>query len=119
MKKIIIVDDDREWNLLLKMNLDRAGFKTIQAFDGGEAIEKIEKEKPDLILLDITMPVMDGWEVYKVLREKKETQGIPVAIISSYTPENFEQSKTYQMARYLVKPISPSTIVQHARDILG
>ena len=119
-KKILIVDDDKEWNLLLKMNMQKAGFKVEQAFNGKEALEKIARDKPAMVLLDITMPMMSGWEVCKNLREKPETEKLPILILSSYSnPEDVEQGKSYRVKRYLIKPCLPDTVIQNVRDVFS
>lgn len=118
-KKILIVDDDREWNFLLKMKLGIAGYATDQAFNGKDAVDKIAQSRPDLVLLDITMPVMDGWEVCAHLRAAEETKSLPIVIQSSLThPEDLQRSKSFLVERYLLKPCSPDAIVQSIRDIL-
>lgn len=97
-----------------------AGFKGEQAFNGKEAIEKISQNKPDMVLLDITMPVMDGWQVCETLRGNDETKELPIIIQSSYTQaEDIERGKSYRVKRYLVKPCSPETIIQNVRDVLS
>ncbi len=118
-KKILIVDDDREWNFLLKMKLGIAGYTTDQAFNGQDAVEKIAQGKPDLVLLDITMPVMDGWQVCDRLRSQPETKTLPIVIQSSLThPDDLQRGKSFSVERYLLKPCSPDAIVQSIRDIL-
>lgn len=119
-KKILVVDDDKEWNFLLKMRLEMAGFKGEQAFNGKEAIEKVQLAKPDLVLLDITMPIMDGWQVCETLREQPETKELPILILSSYRqPQDIERGKSYQVKRYLLKPCLPETVIQNVRDIFS
>lgn len=81
--KILIVDDDPMIVRMYQERFTRDGFEVILASNGEEGIEKAEKEKPDIILLDIMMPKMNGYEALKVLKEKKETASIPVIILSS------------------------------------
>lgn len=120
VKRILVVDDDREWNFLLKMRLEIAGYKGEQAFNGKEALEKIGANRPDLVLLDITMPVMDGWEVCRALREQPATKDLSVIIQSSFTrPEDVEKGKLYQVKRYLIKPCLPDVILQNIRDVFA
>ena len=118
MKQILVVDDDREWNFLLKVMMEQAGFKIEQAYNGKDALDKIAQTKPDLLVLDITMPIMDGFEVCKVLREKPETKELPIVILTSYTqPEDILKGKSYQVKRYLLKPCPPELVIQNVRDI--
>lgn len=119
-KKILIVDDDREWNLVLKLRLTRDGYAIRQAFNGLEAIEKIHADKPDLVLLDIGMPVADGWTVCEKVRNQEETKDLPIIIISSYSqPEDIIQCKTYRVKRHLLKPCSVETVAQNVRDVIA
>ena len=81
--KILIVDDDSMIARMYQERFSRDGFEVILAFNGEEGLEKAEKEKPDIILLDIMMPKMNGYEMLKILREKEEISSIPVIILSS------------------------------------
>ncbi|GAI43054.1 unnamed protein product, partial [marine sediment metagenome] len=83
MKKILIVDDRSEVVELVKVTLEGEGYQTIDASDGREALEKIGKEKPDLILLDIIMPKMDGFEVLRNLKDDSNTKDIPVIMLTA------------------------------------
>jgi DNA-binding response OmpR family regulator len=117
--KILVVDDDREWNLLLKMQLERAGFHVQQAFDGEQALQKIAEQLPDLVILDIHMPVLDGWGVCERLRAQSTTSQLPIVILSSFTrPEDVERGKSFQVKRYLLKPCLPTVVIKNVRDIM-
>ncbi len=118
LKKILVVDDDKEWNLLLKLRLEGAGYSVEQAFNGREALEKIQEKIPDLVLLDITMPVMNGWDVCKALRERPETKNLPILVHSSYNrPEDLADGKSFQIKRYIIKPCLPGVVVQNVQDV--
>ena len=94
-KKILIIDDDPMIARMYQERFSRDGFEVVLAFNGKEGLEKAEKEKPDIILLDIMMPKMNGYEMLKALREKEEITSIPVIIFSSLgaDPELVEKSK--------------------------
>jgi two-component system, OmpR family, alkaline phosphatase synthesis response regulator PhoP len=81
--KILVVDDDQNIRRLLNFNLSAAGHEVIVANNGKEGVEKAIKEKPDLILLDIMMPVMNGYEACKTLKEQDITKDIPVFMLSA------------------------------------
>jgi len=103
--KILIIDDDRDCREVLKMRLELFGFHVLEAIEGGEGIELARREHPRLIFLDITMPLIDGWQVCRALKEDSRTQGIPVAIMtardeSSYQKRSFESGAD----AYLAKP---------------
>ena len=72
-RNILVVEDDRNISDLIRMYLDKEGFEVRIAYDGGKAVEEFEKQKPDLVLLDIMLPVLDGWGVCAKIREKAKT----------------------------------------------
>ena len=72
-RNILVVEDDRNISDLIRMYLDEEGFEVRIAYDGGKAVEEFEKQKPDLVLLDIMLPVLDGWGVCAKIREKAKT----------------------------------------------
>lgn len=82
-QRILIVDDNHALVLAAKLVLQKNGFDVIIAYDGLEGLEKAQQEKPDLIILDINMPKMNGYEVCRQLRNKPETSRIPIIILSS------------------------------------
>ena len=111
-KKILIVDDEKETVSFLKKGLIHRGFDVATAFDGVEAKEKITKEKPDIILLDLIMPRLGGLEVLKWLRQEEKSK-IP-AIIVSAKGDMADLKQGYNCAAdiYLVKPITIEDILQ-------
>lgn len=82
VKTILIVEDDEDLNLLYRLYLKGESYKILQALNGQEGLEKIEAQKPDLIILDMIMPVMDGEEFLKKLRFEKKIMDIPIIIAS-------------------------------------
>ena len=104
--KILVVDDIPLNVLLVKKMLQPLGFDTSEAEDGVVAMEKIEADKPDLILLDLMMPRMDGFEVLRRLRANEETKSIPVIILSALN-SNDDVAKGISMGAedYITKPI--------------
>ena len=82
-KKILACDDERHIVRLIQVNLERAGYNVISAFDGTEALKKVEADKPDLIVLDVMMPKMDGFEVLKRLQANPETRDIPIIMLTA------------------------------------
>ena len=116
--KIMVVDDDKEWNLVLKMTLQKSGYEVTQAYNGKEAIDKIGQDKPDLVLLDVTMPVMGGWEVCEALRADPATRDLPLFILSSYSsPVDIQQGKLHHIKRYIIKPCSLQMVLQYVSDV--
>jgi DNA-binding response OmpR family regulator len=121
MAKVLIVDDDMTLRELYEERLKAEGFTIISASDGEEAIEKTTKEKPEVILLDIMMPKINGIDVMKMLREKDETKNIPIIILTALIQEI---DKIKDMMRptdgYLVKSeIMPKDVVDKVKKALG
>ena len=85
-QKILIVDDDPDFKQLLEFDLKRQGYETVLAGDGEEGLAKASKEKPDLILLDIKMPRMDGYTFVRHLKKDPAAASIPLIVLTSYEP---------------------------------
>ena len=104
MKKILIVDDEPLVIKAIRDKLTNAQFATDSALDGQEALFKISQEKPDLILLDIVMPKLDGISVLKKLKEQQETRDIPVIILTNlYDDEKIQELLRTNNTEYLIK----------------
>jgi two-component system sensor histidine kinase/response regulator len=109
---VLIVDDVDANVLLLKLLISKAGYKTLSAYNGKEALEVIEKSKPDLVLLDIMMPVMDGHEVAKQLKENPETEEIPIIFLSALnSTEDIVQGFKLGAADYVSKPFNKDELL--------
>lgn len=86
MSKLLLVDDDQDFVQLLEFDLKKHGYQIIVALNGEEGLEKLEKEKPALIVLDIKMPKMDGYTFVRKIKKDPETKNIPVIVLTSYEP---------------------------------
>jgi len=119
-KKILIVDDEKDIVTVLKMSLEKEGFETDQAFDGIEALDKVAKEKPDLIILDIMMPKLDGHSVNIKLKNDPKTASIPVVVITGRgrMKELLEIREELRVAEYLEKPFTVAHLVSRIKEIL-
>ncbi|MEE9594938.1 MAG: response regulator, partial [Candidatus Hydrothermarchaeales archaeon] len=82
MVKILVVDDEPDILYLVNKVLSNKGYTVIKASSGLDAIDKVKKEKPDLVLLDVMMPEMDGWETCKIIRADDETKDTPIAMLT-------------------------------------
>ena len=104
MKKILIVDDEKPISDIIKFNLTKEGYETVTAFDGREAITKFEEENPDLIILDLMLPELDGLEVAK---EVRKTSHIPIIMLSAKDSE-FDKVIGLEIGAddYVTKPVS-------------
>ena len=119
-EKVLIVDDDREMVELIELFLSNAGFITLAAFSGEEALEKTFQEKPDLILLDIMMPRIDGWEVLRRIKNDPKVQDTPVAFITART-QNIDKMiglSVMKAAGYITKPFSKQELLTEVRRII-
>jgi two-component system, cell cycle response regulator DivK len=81
---ILLVEDSEDIRLLMKMILEMKGHRVVEAADGGEAIKRFLEERPQLILMDLSMPVMDGWEATRRLRQLEETRRVPIVGLSAH-----------------------------------
>lgn len=94
-KKILVVDDERHIVRLIRTNLEQAGYVVVAAFDGKEALEQMEAENPDLVVLDVMMPYMDGFEVLLNLRKNSATHELPVILMIA-RPGTASESRGWQ-----------------------
>lgn len=117
MAKILIVDDDKYIIEIVKIALEIKGYEIISAFEGEEALDKAMHEFPDLILLDLLMPKMDGWEVYKRLKEYSKTTHLPIIIMSALE-EEIGIIEEMQVEDYIEKPFDVNELVNRVMNIL-
>ncbi|AKU95434.1 two-component response regulator [Labilithrix luteola] len=118
-KKIMVVDDSRTTLMVERTMIEEAGFDTVAARDGFEALEVVVREKPDLVLLDVIMPKMDGFETCRRLRELEEAKAIPIILVTT-------QGKALKMeigyragcTGYLTKPFNAEQLVAAVRPHL-
>ena len=119
-KKIMAVDDERHIVRLIQVNLERAGYQVVTAFDGPEALKKADSETPDLIVLDVMMPKMDGFEVLKRLQANPETREIPVIMLTAKAQDaDVFRGWSSGVSAYLTKPFNPLELVTFVRRILS
>jgi two-component system alkaline phosphatase synthesis response regulator PhoP len=118
-KKILIVDDEPDILEFLQYNLKKEGFVVLAAQDGLQGLAAAEQHKPDLILLDIMMPEMDGVELCRQLREKKEFQDTPIAFLTA-RDEDFSQITALDVGGddYITKPIKPRVLLSRINALL-
>jgi two-component system chemotaxis response regulator CheY len=116
---ILTADDNAQIRMLVKAALRSLGHELIEAVDGEQALETAIERKPDLILLDVTMPKLDGWEVLRFLRKRPETAGVRVMMLTTAAHEDdLAQSEQLGANDYLVKPFSPGDLRQHVERLL-
>ena len=116
--KILVCDDERHIVRLIQVNLERQGYTVVTAFDGKEGLEKILSDKPDLVVLDVMMPYMDGFEVLKSLRKEPATQDLPVIMLTAKAQDkDVFEGYHYGADMYLTKPFNPMELVTFVKRI--
>jgi DNA-binding response OmpR family regulator len=119
-KKIMVVDDEDDILHFLELVLREKGYDVVTASNGHEALTTAQIEQPDLVLLDIMMPQMDGWEVLKLLRVDDSTAGIPVAMLSARTEAKDRVQGLQEGAiDYICKPFSLQELLGKIETIFG
>ncbi len=115
-QKIMIVDDDKNICELLRLYLEKEDFETVQAYDGAQALDAFEREAPDLVLLDIMMPRVDGWEACRRLREKSK---VPIIMLTA-KGETFDKVLGLELGAddYVVKPFDTKEVVARIKAVL-
>ncbi len=116
--KILVCDDERHIVRLIQVNLEKQGWVVVTAYDGKEGLEKIRSEKPDLCVLDVMMPYMDGFEVLKSIRREPETEGLPVIMLTAKAQDkDVFEGYHYGADMYLTKPFNPAELVSFVKRI--
>ncbi len=110
-QSVLIVDDDVELNQLVACNLKNDGFRVFQAFNGIEAVELAKKKQPSVVLLDIMMPVMDGYDVLRELKTDKKTKDLPVFMFSAKSlMKDVEEALSTGADDYISKATEPDDL---------
>ncbi|MFH1353236.1 MAG: response regulator transcription factor [bacterium] len=118
--KVLIVDDESDLANLLKINLEVEGFECSIAKDGQEGIEKAAAMQPDVILLDIRMPVIDGYGALAELKKNRETSKIPVIMCTTIKgEENIKKAHDLGASDYIIKPFEPGEVLAKIRKVLN
>lgn len=115
-RKILVVDDEERMVRFIRLNLEHDGFRVIEAFNGTQAINKVRSAMPDLVLLDVMMPDIDGFEVLRIIRETSTT---PVIMLTAKGEED-DRVRGLELGAddYITKPFSPRELVSRVRAVL-
>jgi len=120
MKKILIADDHSEVVELVRVTLERGDYEIVDASNGKEALKRVRLEKPDLVLLDVMMPKMDGFEVCRKLKKDPQTKEIPIIMLTAKAQEvEKEKGREVGASDYITKPFSPSALLIKIEEILA
>ena len=118
-KKILVVDDEEDMRKLLKMRFEQENFNVVVADDGDVAIKMAEKEQPDLIILDIMLPKMDGYSCLKEIRKLPNAKDTPVLVLSGKEEEKVRDLFVFQkISGYIEKPFELDNVVSKIKEIL-
>ena len=117
--EILIVEDDRDIAEMVEYNLREEGYETLSAFNGEEGVKLAKKESPDLIILDIMLPIIDGFEVCRILKKEQVTADIPIIILSAKSQET-DKIVGLELGAddYITKPFSPRELIARIRAIM-
>ncbi len=115
--KILVVDDDVELVTVMKGALESKSYEVIVAYNGKEGLEKAKKEKPDLVILDILMPVMDGWSFANQFNKEPSLAKTPVLALTSFS-ESLGQPFPFEVCEYIRKPLKPKELIAKVEEHL-
>jgi DNA-binding response OmpR family regulator len=121
LKRIVYIEDEPEMIDLVRLILGRKGYELVGATSGEAGLELVREELPDVILLDLMMPDMDGWEVYQHLKAGETTRDIPVIILTAKA-QSIDRVLGLHIAKvddYVSKPFSPQDLVEIVRQVLS
>ena len=118
-KKILVVDDEPDIRKIVTFRLKKAGYEIATATNGQEALDSAQKEKPDLILLDLRLPIIDGYEVCRRLKTDQELKHIPVILLTASSAGKIaEKTKEFKADDYLIKPFDPEKLLAKVKKFL-
>lgn len=121
-KCVLIVDDNQDNRAIYRAILEHEGYQVAEAEDGIVAVQHARALSPDLILMDLAMPRMNGWRATAVLKDDPCTREIPICALSAYVLQTAEERRRIEelgFERYLLKPINPSQVLSIVRDRIG
>lgn len=125
MSKILLVDDDVEFCEATKMFLEGQGYDVALAYDGKEGLDKVRSEKPDLVILDVMMPEMNGYDVCVVMKADPALSKVPVILLTGVDKAFFQTAYTKHMGLmteaddYIAKPVETEELAKHVETFLG
>ena len=120
LKSILCIEDEPEMIDLIRLILGRRGFEVQGANGGAEGLKKIRANKPDLVLLDLMMPDMDGWEVYQQIKADESTKDLPVIVVTAKA-QSIDKVLGLHIAKvddYIAKPFSPQELLNSVEKVL-
>jgi two-component system, OmpR family, alkaline phosphatase synthesis response regulator PhoP len=123
-KRILVVDDEPDFSMIVKKNLEKEGFEVELAYDGADGLSKVKSNPPDAIVLDVMMPVMDGYKVCSILKGDKQYSEIPIVLLTAVasrvtsTRYSHYDGMSTEADDYLPKPASSEQIAESVKRLL-
>ena len=119
-KKVLLADDEEDIKTIVRFYLESRGYEVLTAYDGLDAITQTQSGKPDIILLDVMMPVMSGFEVARRLKADPGTAHIPIIMLSAASQaESIKEGLEAGASDYIVKPFEPAKLEELIRSVTG
>jgi DNA-binding response OmpR family regulator len=118
-QRILCIEDEAEMIDLMRLILERKGFEVLGAVGGQEGLDAVRREKPDLVLLDLMMPDVDGWEVYRQMKSDEELQDIPVVVVTAKA-QSIDKVLGLHIAKvddYVTKPFGPGDLLESVERV--
>ena len=119
-KTILIVDDEKDLVSMVKMRLEAVGYNTIEAYDGQEALNKAQNENPDLIILDLMLPKMDGYKVCRMLKFDSRYKSIPIIMFTARVQDSDKElGQEVGADAYVTKPFEAEVLLSKVKELLS
>jgi DNA-binding response OmpR family regulator len=120
MARVLVVDDEPDVLLLCRLNLEQRGHQVLEAPNGDEALDLARREAPDLVVLDLMLPGIDGYQVLQALRAEEGTSGIPVLVLTAKSLQaDRDRSRQLGAAAFLTKPFLPDELCDLVDEVLA
>ena len=119
-KTVLVVEDNEDNSLIYQTILSHIGYRVVAAFDGVQALDAVRREVPDLVLLDISIPKVNGWDVATLLRADAVTADIKIVALTAHAySQDLERGRQLGFIEYLIKPIEPRAVAAAVERIIG
>jgi DNA-binding response OmpR family regulator len=119
-RRVLVVEDDHELSEVIQYNLTRAGYEVSVIPDGSQALQELPAAPPDLVLLDVMLPGVDGWEVCRFMQGNPALSQIPVIVFTAKSArEDFDEARKFNLAGFFTKPYATTDVLRHVEKVLG
>lgn len=118
-KTVLLVEDDEDTRYVYQLTLERVGFRVVTAVAGDEGVQAASRELPDLVLMDLSIPEMDGWTAIRRLKADERTQDIPVIVVTAHAfPEDRRMAEEVGCDGFMTKPCRPPELLKEVRRLV-